>query len=84
MRLAARAPRPQVDRGHDGEWPLLNLQGRIEALEARHRSLEERIFAEDHRPAPDTAELTRLKAEKLRLRDELERLRTGAGVANKS
>lgn len=55
------------------------MQGRIEALEARHRSLEDRIFEEDHRPAPDAAELARLKAEKLKLKDELERLRTDAG-----
>jgi hypothetical protein len=54
----------------------MSMQGRIEALSARHRTLEERIFAEDHRPAPDAEELARLKSEKLRLRDELERLRT--------
>ncbi len=53
----------------------MNLHGRIEALEARHRSLEDRIFEEDHRPAPDAAELARLKGEKLKLKDELERLR---------
>ncbi len=60
----------------------MNLKGRIEALEARHRQLEDRIFVEDHRPAPDAAEVARLKAEKLRLRDELERLRTGAGASD--
>ena len=57
----------------------MNLQGRIEALAARHQALEDRIFDEDHRPAPDGAELARLKAEKLRLKDELERLRANAG-----
>lgn len=56
----------------------MNLQGRIEALSARHRGLEDRIFDEDHRPAPDPDALARLKAEKLRLKDELERLKTGA------
>ncbi len=57
----------------------MNLQGRIEALEARHQALEDRIFEEDHRPAPNADELVRLKAEKLRLRDEIERLRSQAG-----
>ncbi len=53
----------------------MNLQGRIEALSARHQNLEARISAEDHRPLPDSDELTRLKAEKLRLKDEMEKLR---------
>lgn len=53
----------------------MNLHGRIEALEARHAVLEERITGEDRRPGPDADTLARLKAEKLRLRDEIERLR---------
>ncbi len=56
----------------------MSLQGRIEALTARHRDLEQRIFAEDHRPQPDMDQLARLKAEKLRLRDELEKLKGSA------
>jgi hypothetical protein len=59
----------------------VSLPGRIEALEARHRSLEDRIAAESHRPSPDATELARLKAEKLKLRDELERLRAGEAAA---
>ena len=57
----------------------MNVQGRIEALAARHRSLEDRIFEEDHRPSPDAAELGRLKGEKLKLKDELERLKAQLG-----
>jgi hypothetical protein len=53
----------------------MSLQGRIEALASRHQDLEDRIFAEDHRPAPDPDQLARLKFEKLRLKDELEKLR---------
>ena len=53
----------------------MNLQGRIEALAARHQTLEERIFTEDHRPAPDADALAKLKAEKLKLKDQIERLR---------
>ena len=54
----------------------MSLNTRIDALKERHASLEMRIFEEDHRPRPDTETLCRLKIEKLRLKDELERLRT--------
>ena len=53
----------------------MNLQGRLEALTARHQTLEDRIFTEDHRPAPDADALARLKAEKLKLKDEIEKLK---------
>ena len=53
----------------------MKLQSRIESLQIRHANLETRIFDEDHRPRPDTGVLARLKAAKLRLKDELERLR---------
>ncbi|MBV9537529.1 MAG: YdcH family protein [Acidisphaera sp.] len=53
----------------------MSLQSRIESLKTRHASLESRIAAEDHRPRPDADALARLKLEKLRLKDELERLR---------
>ncbi len=53
----------------------MKLQSRIESLKLRHASLESRIFEEDHRPRPDTGVLARLKTAKLRLKDELERLR---------
>ena len=53
----------------------MNLQSRIESLKGRHASLETRIADEDQRPRPDSGVLTRLKLEKLRLKEELERLR---------
>ena len=52
----------------------LSLQGRIESLKQRHASLETQIAEEDHRPRPDEDALTRLKLEKLRLKDEMTRL----------
>jgi hypothetical protein len=52
----------------------LSLQGRIESLKQRHASLETQIAEEDHRPKPDEDALTRLKLEKLRLKDEMTRL----------
>jgi hypothetical protein len=54
---------------------LMSLNTRLDALKERHASLESRIFEEDHRPSPDTQVLTRLKLEKLRLKEEMERLR---------
>ncbi len=54
----------------------MSLQARIESLTTRHASLEGRIFEEDNRPRPDDSKLSKLKLEKLRLKDELERLRS--------
>ncbi len=52
------------------------LNARIASLEERHAALERRILDEDARPRPDELELARLKREKLRLKEEMERLRT--------
>ncbi len=54
----------------------MNLHARLDALKQRHSSLESRIFDEDRRPRPDMETLSRLKVEKLQLRDEIERIRT--------
>jgi hypothetical protein len=54
----------------------MNLQPRIESLKQRHASLEARIADEDQRPRPDSEVLMRLKIEKLRVKEEMERLRT--------
>ncbi len=56
----------------------MSLNTRLDALKERHASLETRIFDEDHRPQPDSETLTRLKIEKLRLKEEMERLRIQA------
>ena len=54
----------------------MSLQARIESLKERHSVLDARIFDEDHRPKPDDMVLSRLKVEKLRLKEEMERLRS--------
>jgi hypothetical protein len=56
----------------------MSLHARIESLKQRHASLESQIEAEDHRPRPDVEELMRLKLLKLRVKEELERLRDGS------
>ena len=53
----------------------MSLQAHLEALKERHAHLETRISDEDQRPKPDSDMLSRLKLEKLRLKDEIERLR---------
>ncbi len=53
----------------------MSLQSRLESLKTRHASLESLIAGEDQRPRPDDTTLARLKLEKLRLKDEIERLR---------
>ena len=53
----------------------MSLQSRIETLKSRHAGLESRIFEEDQRPQPDAGTLSRLKLDKLRLKEEMERLK---------
>jgi len=53
----------------------MSLDAHIDQLRERHAALETRIFEEDQRPRPDSERLTRLKLEKLRLKEEMERLR---------
>ena len=52
----------------------MSLESHIEALKGRHALLETRILDEDSRPRPDSETLNRLKLEKLRLKEEMERL----------
>jgi hypothetical protein len=54
----------------------MSLQSRIESLKSRHTSLDSRISEEDHRPRPDSDMIAKLKLEKLRLKEEMDRLRT--------
>jgi hypothetical protein len=60
----------------------MSLQSHIEAIKERHASLDMRIIEEDHRPRPDDGQLSRMKVEKLRLKEELERLRTRSANSN--
>lgn len=57
----------------------MSLQSRLESLKTRHAGIDSRIFDEDHRPRPDSEALSRLKLEKLRLKEEMDRLRTAHG-----
>jgi hypothetical protein len=59
-----------IDQGE-----IMNLQSHLDALKGRHADLETRIAAEDRRPRPDDTALSRMKLEKLRLKEEMERLK---------
>ncbi|HVZ68712.1 MAG TPA: DUF465 domain-containing protein [Rhizomicrobium sp.] len=52
------------------------LDGHIQELAEKHRKLEQRIEAEMAHPDWDEATIAALKKEKLRLKDEIARLRT--------
>ena len=52
------------------------IEARIRELGVRHQSLERAIEDELARPAADTDRLKDLKRQKLRLKEEMENLRT--------
>jgi hypothetical protein len=54
----------------------MNLQSHIDALKGRHANLDSKIVAEARRPSPDNSQLSRMKVEKLRLKEEMERLKS--------
>jgi hypothetical protein len=60
--------RPTIQGG------TMSLQSHIEVLKERHANLDTRIHQEDCRPKPDDGEISKLKLEKLRLKEEMERL----------
>jgi hypothetical protein len=57
----------------------MSLESHLDQLRERHAALEARILEEDQRPRPDSDLLTRLKIEKLHLKEAMERLRMPAG-----
>jgi len=50
------------------------FEDRIESLRMKHHALEEELDMENQRPAPDESMIVKLKKQKLRLKDEMERL----------
>lgn len=49
---------------------------RLRELDTRHRDLDEEIEQEGRRPGADTLHLTELKRQKLRIKEEVEALRS--------
>ena len=56
------------------------VEARIRELGARHQTLEREIETEYRRPAADTLRLRELKRQKLRLKEEMEQLRSGQSL----
>lgn len=54
----------------------MSLEAHLESLMRKHGSLETEISQMMARPVPDQVELTQLKREKLRVKEEIERIRT--------
>jgi hypothetical protein len=52
----------------------MSLDARLNALRTRHRELEDALDRESGRPHPDDNRIAEIKREKLRLKDEIERL----------
>jgi hypothetical protein len=52
------------------------IEARIRELNARHHDLDEQIVMAMRMPATDALELTELKRRKLRLKEEIESLRS--------
>lgn len=55
------------------------MQEHVESLRSKHARLEQLIEEELHRPLPDQGVISRLKKEKLRIKEEIERIRGAAG-----
>jgi hypothetical protein len=53
----------------------MGLESHIQELADKHHKLDEQIQDELHRPHPDDLLLSDLKKRKLRLKEEIERLR---------
>lgn len=54
----------------------MNISHRIDVLKTKHKDLHARVEAAEAENAPDQF-LTSMKKEKLRLKDEIERLESG-------
>ena len=54
------------------------LDTHIESLEQKHRALEEQLSELSQSPSTDELSLTEVKRKKLLLKDQIERLRSGA------
>lgn len=59
----------------------MSLHEHVDSLRTKHATLEQMIDEEQHRPLPDQVTLTRLKREKLKIKEEIQRLATTAPEA---
>ncbi|MGP1394991.1 MAG: YdcH family protein [Inquilinaceae bacterium] len=55
----------------------MSFRERIDSLRVKHAALDEQLQDEAQRPSLSNEYLNRLKREKLRIKDEIQRLATG-------
>ena len=53
----------------------MSVDERVEALKAEHARLEQAINEESHRPHPNDMHLHHLKREKLKIKDEIAKIK---------
>ncbi len=58
----------------------MSMQEHVDSLRGKHSRLEQQIDEELHRPLPNQTMVSRLKKEKLRIKEEIEHIRP-AGMA---
>jgi len=68
-RAAIRPPANETDGGN-----IMSLVERLDSLRMKHQKLEQAVHSEHARPLPDTLTLKRLKMEKLRVKEEMDRI----------
>lgn len=52
----------------------MTVEARMESLRVKHAQLETAIEEASHRPLPDTAHVSELKRQKMKVKEELERI----------
>ncbi len=52
----------------------MSIESRVVTLRSKHADLERVLDHEQHRPAPDSQMIKKMKVEKLRLKEEIARL----------
>ena len=60
----------------------MSVQEHVDSLRHKHAHLEHLIDEELHRPMPDQTNVARMKKEKLRIKEEIERLRHAPDLGN--
>ena len=60
----------------------MSVQEHVDSLRNKHAHLEHLIDEELHRPMPDQTTVARMKKEKLRIKEEIERLRHAPDLGN--
>ncbi|MBI1868614.1 MAG: DUF465 domain-containing protein [Methylocystis sp.] len=58
----------------------MSLEGHLVELQRRHQALEKEIAEEQHHPQSDALKIRELKRKKLRVKDEIAKLREGETV----